>query len=162
MAPLGLALMAWGVWSFVFEGDNPVPSKLAWSSVIALAAGLIATTSLLLARRTALLRLAATGGGIAALAAALSIAGIWVEPDSDAFVKVLAVLWILAALAYFLVPVLQRFTAAGALPAEVEVRVLAVLGDIELVASRGPVEGVPVGERPRPGEVLTLRRRPDA
>jgi hypothetical protein len=161
-APGGLALMAWGVWSFVFEGGNELPSKLAWSAVIALAAGLIATTSLLLTRRITLVRLAIAAGAVSALAAALSIVGIWVEPDSDAFVKALAVLWILAALAYFLVPVLQRFTAAGAPPAEVEVRVLALLGDVELVASRWPVEGVAVEERPRPGEALMLRRRPDA
>jgi hypothetical protein len=163
-APVGLAFMAWGVWSFVFESDeNVISNRLAWSSVIALAAGLIATTAILLTQRSALLRLAVAAGGVAAFAAVLSIVGVWAEPDSDAFVKALAALWILAALAYFLVPVLQRFTAAGARkPGEIEVRVLAVLGDIELVASDRPVKGVGVEEQPRAGEWLTLRRRADA
>jgi hypothetical protein len=156
-APAGLSLMAWGVWSFVFDGGNETPSKLAWSAVLALLAGLIAATSLLLGRRRQLVLLAAAAGAIAAFASLLSIVGIWAEPDSDAFVKLLAVLWILAVLAYFLVPVLQRFTAAGAPPAEV--RVLAVLGDVELVTSRGRLEGVAVQERPRGDERLTLRRR---
>jgi hypothetical protein len=158
-APVGLALMGWGIWSFVFDGENEIPSKLAWSAVLALLVGLVAATSLLLARRRALVLLAAAAGAIAAVATALSIVGIWTEPDSDAFVKFLAVLWILAVLAYFLVPVLQRFTAAGAPPAEV--RVLAVLGDVELVASRGTLEGVAVRDRPRGSERLTLRHRPD-
>ena len=103
-----------------------------------------------------LIRLAAAAGAFASLAAALSIAGVWTEPDSDAFVKALAVLWILAALCYFLVPVLQRFTAAGA--EETAIRVLATLDGVELVASRGPLEGVAV-EAPSPGERLVLRHR---
>jgi hypothetical protein len=160
-APIGLAFMAWGIWSFVWEGEgSETAGKLAWSWVLGLAASLIATTSLLLARR-ALVSLAAVAGALAALAAALSIIGVWTEPGSDAYVKAVAALWILAALAYFLVPVLQRFTAAGAEPEEV--RVLATLGDVELVATRAPVDGgVAVEQRPRPGERLLLRRIPRA
>ena len=51
-APVCLALNVWGIWSFALDGESNTPSKLAWSGVIVLAAGLIATTSLLLTRRS--------------------------------------------------------------------------------------------------------------
>jgi len=104
-----------------------------------------------------LVGLAAAAGVLAAAAASLSVVGIWTEPDSDTFIKVVAVLWILAGLAYFLVPILQRFSSVGA--DEAAVRILAELDGVELVASRSPVEGVRV-EPPSPGERLALRRRP--
>jgi hypothetical protein len=69
---------------------------------------------------------------------------------------VLAVLWILTLLAYFLVPVLQRFTSAGAAPEAA--RVLASLGDVELVATRA-ADGRAIYARLKPGERLVLRRR---
>jgi hypothetical protein len=156
-APVCLALIAWAIWSFTFDGDgNETVDKLAWSSVLALLAGLIATTGLLLARRPALAALAGGAGALAGLAATLSIAGIWAENDGDGFVKTLAVLWILTLLAYFLVPVLQRFTYAGAAPDEA--RVLASLGDVELVATRA-ADGRAIDPRLQPGERLALRRR---
>ncbi len=154
-SPVCLGLVVWAIWSFVDEQDNDPQSRLAWSAVLLLLAGLVSTTGLLLARRRALVGLASAAGALAGLAATLSVVGIWTEPDSDAFVKALAVVWILAALAYFLVPILQRFTTAGE-PATI--RVLAKLDGVELVASRVPVEGVEV-EPPRPGERLALRRR---
>jgi len=156
-APVCLALVLWAIWSFVGDGGGDENAdKLAWSSVLGLLAGLMATTALLLARRPALVRLAAAAGALAASAAALSVIGIWAEPESDAFVKALAVLWILAALCYFLVPVLQRFTTAGM--EESVLRVLAELDGVELVASRRAVEGV-AAEAPAAGERLFLRRR---
>jgi hypothetical protein len=156
-APVCLAFVAWGIWSFVFDGEgNETASKLAWSSVLLLLAGLIAATAVLLARRRTLQLLAAGTGALAALSATISVAGIWTEPDSDAFIKTLAVLWILTLLAYFLVPVLQRFTAAGAAPEAV--RVLAALDDVELVATRTP-DGRAIDARLEPGERLVLRRR---
>ena len=156
-APVCLALVIWAVWTFVFDGGgNEEADKLAWSSVLALLSGLMATTGILLARRRGLVRLAAAAGVLAAVAAALSIAAVWSENPSDAFTKTLAVFWILAALCYFLVPVLQRFTAAGV--EEHAVRVVAQLGEVEVVASRTRLEGVAV-EPPGPGERLTLRRR---
>ena len=113
-APICLAFIIWAIWSFVDEGGgNANASKLAWSSVLVLLAGLLATTALLLARRRAIVRLAVIAGTLASLAAALSVIGIWVEPSGDAFVKTLAAIWILAALCFFLAPVLQRFTTAG-------------------------------------------------
>jgi hypothetical protein len=73
------------------------------------------------------------------------------------FVKTLAVLWILAGLAYFLVPILQRFSNVGA--EQIAVRVLGSLDGIELVATRGQAEGVLV-DPPAAGERLVLRHRP--
>lgn len=153
-APVCFALVVWAIWSFAFDGGgNETAAKLAWSSVLTLLAGLIATTALLLARRPAIVRLAGAAGVLSALAAGLSIIGIWTEPSSDAFVKPLAVLWILAGLCYLLAPVLQRLTAAGEGP--VEVHVLATLDDVELVATRsGGIDA-----RLEPGEQLLLRRR---
>ena len=131
------------------DGDgNETADKLAWSSVIVLLGGLIATTGLLLARRPCSPLLAGGAGALAALAAALSVVGIWTENDDDAFIKLLAVLWILTLLAYFLVPVLQRFTSAGTAPEEV--RVLASEGDVELVATRAP-DGRAIDAPPRAG-----------
>ncbi|MFO7572314.1 MAG: hypothetical protein R6W48_06920 [Gaiellaceae bacterium] len=60
----------------------------------------------------------------------------------------------LAYAAGVLVPVLQRFTTAGD---EASIRTLAQLDGVELVASRGVVEGVHV-ETPVRGEHLFLRR----
>jgi hypothetical protein len=156
-SPVCLALVSWAIWSFVEEGEsNATPDKLAWSSVLVLLAGLLAATALLLARRRAFVRLAATSGVLSGAAAALSVVGIWTEPHHDAYVKVLAALWILAALAYFLVPVLQRFTAVG--DEESPARVVAELDGVEVVASRHPVTGVAV-PAPASGELLFLRRR---
>ncbi len=156
-APVSLALVVWAVWTFVGDGGgNEEANKLAWSSVLALLSGLIATTGLLLARRRALIRLGGVAGMLAAVAAALSIAAVWSENPSDTFAKTLGVFWILAALCYFLVPVLQRFTTAGV--EEHAVRVLAQLDGVEVVASRARLEGLAI-EPPGPGERLFLRRR---
>jgi hypothetical protein len=155
-APATLALVSFGIWSFAWEEEgNETADKLAWSSVILLLAGLLATTSLLLARTPKLLRLAAGAGTLAVLAAVLSVAGVWLEPDADAYVKVVAVAWILAGLAYFLVPVLQRFSSVGV--EDTPERVLDELDGIQLVAVRGRP-----GIEPRlaPGERLELRRVP--
>lgn len=156
-APVCFGFIAWASWSFVFDGGgNETAAKLAWSAVLVLLSGLIATTGLLLARRSALAGLAAVAGALAALAAAVSVVGIWAEPNSESFVKALAVLWILAALAYFLVPILQRFSSVGA---DTEtVRILAEIDGVQLVASRSPLDGVSV-DSPAPGERLVLRRR---
>ena len=155
-APVCLALVAWAIWSFVFDGGgNETADKLAWSSVLVVLAGLIATTALLLAGRRETVALAAASAALAGLAAALSVAGVWAEPSGDAYIKLVAVLWILAALAYFLVPVVQRSGTAGV---KSEPRVLGVLDNVELVASRSHVDGLAV-EGPARGERLVLRRR---
>ena len=159
-APVCLAFIAWAIWSFAFDGgDNETADKLGWSALLVVLAGLIATTGLLLARRPGLVRLAAVAGALAGLAVAASVFGIWTEPDSETFIKALAVLWILAGLAYFLVPILQRFSSVGV--DESVVRVLGELDGVELVASRGPIVGVDA-ESPGPGERLVLRRQAGA
>ena len=64
--------------------------------------------------------------------------------------------WILGLLGWLLVPVLQRFTAAG--ESASGIRVLAALDGVELVASRDALEGVQI-EAPAAGERLVLRRQ---
>ena len=82
LAPVALAITVAAIWSFAWEEDNEPWDKLSWSFVLAVLAGLLATTALLLARRPALLRLAATAGALAALAAATTIVGIWASSGS--------------------------------------------------------------------------------
>jgi len=74
------------------------------------------------------------------------VSAIWNENPGDALAETLSALWILAALTYFLVPVLQRFTAAGTLPTEI--RVLAALDCVEL-APRAVPSRAPRSSRPR-------------
>lgn len=152
-APCCLAFVLWAIWSFAFDDGNETADKFAWSAVLALFAGLIAATGLLLARR--IVGLATAAGVLAGIASALSIIGIWTEPSGDGFVKVIAVLWIVTTLCYFLSPVLQRFTSVGTQPSAI--RVLGLLDGVELVASRRPLEGISV-ETPLRGEQLVLRR----
>ena len=153
-APVCLVAVAWGIWDFVFDGGgNDDATRAAWSAVLLLLVGLVATTGLLLARTALAIALAWAATGLAGCAATLSVVGIWTEPDDDAFVKALAALWILAALCYFLAPVLQRFTSAGEAHEE---RLLAELDGIELVATRSPNA---LDVRLARGERLALRRR---
>ncbi len=155
-APVCFGLIAWAIWSFVFDGDgNRASDRLAWSAAIFTLAGLLATTALLFARGPKTVRLAAVAGALAAVTAVLSIVAVWTEPSSDAYPKLVGVLTILTVLCYFLVPVAQRFTSAGA---ELELRVLGALDGVELVAARGAVDGLAV-EPPARGERLVLRRR---
>ncbi len=154
LAPVSFVLVIWAIWSFTFDGEgNETAGKLAWSAVILLLAGLLATTSLLLARTETLIRLAAAAGTTAGVAAVASVIGVWTEPESDVYVKVVSAAWILAALGFLLVPVLQRFSSAGA--EEMPERVLGELDGIELVATRSPG----IDPRLAPGERLVLRRR---
>jgi hypothetical protein len=152
-APVGLVLMLWAIWGFVDEGDNEPQVKLAWTAVVTLVACLIATTSLLLARGQSLVRLSVAAGALAGLAAALSDLGIWSGDSDSGFLKGIAVLWILAGVAYFLVPILGRFASTA--PGEPSVRVLAELDGVELVAVHS---GNGLDIRLAPGERLQLRR----
>jgi hypothetical protein len=153
-SPIGLVLMLWAIWDFLDEGDNDPQLKLAWTAVLVLLAGLIGSTALLLARTSALAKLAGTGAALAGIAATLSAAGIWSGDSDSVFLKALAALWVLAVVCYFLVPILGRFSSAG--EQEVPVRLLAVLDGVELVATHSPT-GLAV--RLAPGERLQLRRR---
>lgn len=153
-APICLSLVTWGIWSLYFDGaGNYDATRSAWSAVLVLLVGLVAATGLLLAQGQLAVALAWGATGLAACAAALSVVGIWAEPDDETYVQALAVLWILAGLCYFLAPVLQRFTTVG--PAREE-RVLAELDGVELVVTHAN-EGIDV--RLARGEQLALRRR---
>jgi len=92
-------------------------------------------------------------GCVAGIAATLSIAAIWTDPQGDGWPQLIAALWIVAVLAYVLVPVVARFSRAAA--PDPNERVLATLGDVELVATRtGKLD-----PRLAPDERLLLRRR---
>jgi hypothetical protein len=148
----GFALLVYAIWDFVFEGEDDA-WQWGWSGALALVAALVAATAQLLARSERVVRLAWLAGGLATAAAIVSIAAIWSESPGDTIGKLIAALWILTALAYFLVPVLQRFTSAGV--SKTADRVLAELNGVQLVATRSD-EGVEL--RLEPGERLTLRR----
>lgn len=147
------AAIAYSIWDFVLDGEGE-PWRWGWAGILALLAALIAATSRLLARSSALVRLARASGTLAATAAVTSYVAIWRDDSGDSLGRVIAVLWILAGLAYLLVPVLQRFTAAGAQPGAE--RLVAELDGVELVATRSH-DGLVVDVLP--GERLVLRRR---
>lgn len=154
VAAPSFAMLVYAIWDFVFDGGTD-HWRWGWTGALALLAALIAVTAQLLARSAPIIRLAWIAAGLAVVASSVSIVAIWRESPGDTIGRVLAVLWILTALAYFLVPVLQRFTSAG-VPERAE-RVIAVLDDVELVATHAR-EGA-VNGRLEPGERLLLRRR---
>ena len=148
------AAITFSIWDFAVDGGGD-PWRWGWAGILASIAALVATTSRLLARSPALVRLAWAAGALAAAAASASYVAIWRVDSGDTLGRALAALWILAGLAFLLVPVLQRFSAAG--HTHDEPRVLAELDGVELVATRNH-EGsfAPALE---PGERLVLRRR---
>jgi hypothetical protein len=147
------AAITYSIWDFVFDGEGQT-WRWGWAGILALLAALIAVTARLLARSRMLVRLAWVAGALATIAAAVSYVAIWSDDSGDSLGRVIAVLWILAGLAYLLVPVLQRFTAAGAQPGGE--RVVAELDGVEVVATRSH-DGLAVDVLP--GERLVLRRR---
>lgn len=157
LAGLTFALLGVAIWEAWRYGGSP-PWRLAFSSALLLVAGIVATTGLLLTRRPALQRLAAVAGGLTTLAVALTLVPLWRDDDpGSGLAKALGATWILAALAYLLGPVLQRWSSVG--DVETGDRVLATLDGVDLVATRRPDTATVVAERPRPGERLVLRRR---
>ena len=147
--------IAYSIWSFTFDGGGD-PWRWGWAGILALAAALIAVGARLLARSHRIIWLASVAGALAAVAATISYVAIWNGDSSDALGRTIAVLWILAGLAFLLVPVLQRFaTAAHTVD---EVRVLAQLDGVELVATRSRTGTFEPGLEP--GERLSLRRAP--
>lgn len=148
-----LVLAIWGV-----GGEAELPWRLAATGALYLLASLVATTGLLLTTRPALQRLAGAAGVLTALAVSFTLVPIWQDSDpSGTLAKAMGASWILAALAFFLAPVLQRWSAVGG--AESGDRVLAALDDVELVATRRPGDDLVVTDRPRGGERLVLRHR---
>lgn len=152
VAPIGLALLCYAIWDFAFDGGGD-DWRYGWLGALMLIATLVAVTARLLAESAALTPLAVVTGLLAGLAAAVSVYAIWGN-ESDAVGKALVVLWILTAVCYLLVPVLERFRGE---PPDLEVRVLASLDDVQLVLMRSK-NGLVV--ELAPGERLALRRRP--
>ena len=152
-APVCFVLVMPAIWTPFDEGGGDDDWRLAWTGILVLVVGLVATTALLLADRPQLRRLAVAAGALATAAASLSVGAIWSEDPGDGLAKVLAALWILAGLAYLLVPVLSRFLAPEGDAGD---RVLAALDGVELVATRSGA-GMPVDASLRRGERLVLR-----
>jgi hypothetical protein len=129
--------------------------RLGWAarSIVLQVALLLVATQRLLARIQTLLPLVAGTAAMAGLATLLTCVGIGAD-DAEGLWQFTAISWILTALGYLLLPVLQRFSAAGGAP--IAARVIAELDGVELVATRSP-NGFDV--RLAPGERLQLRRR---
>jgi hypothetical protein len=149
VSTLSFALITASTW----EGlDSETLAKAAGTAAIALTATLLGTTQLVL--HAGNLRAIVIGTWLAlALAFGLTTIGLWAESDAGVW-KAAGTLWILGLLGWLLVPVLQRFTAAGA--SATDVRILASLEDVELVAIRS---GQGLDVRLAAGERLALRRR---
>lgn len=157
LSAITFVLLTAAIWGIDEEGNTAW--RLATSGALYLVAGLVAATGLLLTSRPALQRLALVAGGLTAVAVSLTLVPIWRDDDpGGTLAKAMGVTWILAALAYFLGPVLQRWSAVG--EAEVGDRVLASLDGVDLVATHNPGSDVVVAGRPHTGERLVLRRRP--
>ena len=134
--------------------DDPL-TKLAGAAAVALIAVLLVSTQMLLHRGR--LKVVVVGTWLAlALAVSGTTVGILRESESGTLWKAVGTFWILGLLGWLLVPVLQRFTAAGT--SATGVRVLAVLDGVEVVASRNALDGVQV-DAPAAGERLVLRRQ---
>ena len=154
LAGVTFATLATAIWDV--GGDTVW--RLAASAALFLVAGLVGTTGLLLTTRPSLQPLPLVAGALTALAVSFTLVPIWRDDDPDsALAKAIGVTWILAALAYFLGPVLQRWSAVGE-EAESGDRLLASLDGVDLVATRQPGTDLVVAERPRAGERLVLRR----
>ncbi len=133
-----------------FDGDGL--AKLAGTAAFALAATLLGTTQLVLHRGHHTWLIVVTWAALA-LAAVTSSNALWSENSDDTW-KIAASLWIIGIVGWLNLPVLQRFSAAGALSGSE--RLVAELDGIEIVATHSG-EGVAVDLHP--GERLVLRRR---
>lgn len=133
--------------------DNETLARLAGTAAIVLIATLLGTTQLVLHRGEHGWVILITWAALL-LATVTTSTGLWQESSSDGLWQTAGSCWIVAAMGWLLLPVLQRFTAAGVGPADV--RVLGSLDDVELVAVRS---GQGLDVRLAPGERLVLRRR---
>jgi hypothetical protein len=154
-APVGFALILAVIWGAFDDGED-AGWRIAFSAIIVLLAGLLLCTALLLARGSVAYRLALAVGGIGGVAAVMSVVAITRDESvGDGYAKMLAAAWILTVLGYALVPVVSRAVRPASAPEE---RLVAHLGEVELVATTRAVEGA-VDPVLRPGERLVLRHR---
>ena len=149
LAGVGFLVIGLSIWS---DGDV-VGWEWAARSIVVIVALLLVSTQRLLLRVASLLPLTVGTAAAAALATLLTCVGIGAD-SADGLWQLTAVLWILTVLGFLLLPVLQRFTAAGGVP--LAARVLAELDGVELVAVHSR-NGLDI--RLAPGERLQLRRR---
>jgi hypothetical protein len=137
-----------------WEGfDNETLAKVAGTWALALIATLLGTTQLVLHRGRHGWVLLVTWTALL-LAFVATSTGLWEENADDALWKVAGSCWIVGLMGWILLPVLQRFSDAAVGAADL--RVLATLDDVELVATRSS-QGLDV--RLDRGERLLLRRR---
>jgi len=151
LAPLEFALLTYWIWSGS-EGDDTI-TKAGTTTLLLVGGQLAVVTQLLLLSSRRLVPLVLTTDVLVTLAVGGTITALWAEPEDTTWAKLIAATWILAALCWFLLPVLQRYTVAGA---SREDRVLGELNGVELVATHSDA-GVDV--RLARGERLLLRRR---
>jgi len=110
---LGLVAVA-AIWN---EFDADVLTQAAGASYLLLATGLlVGTARVLVGDRPSLLPLFGVNCGLAAIGASLSVAAIFAGHANSAYGKLLAAVWILAVLAYVLIPVGRRLSAAPDTP----------------------------------------------
>ena len=108
---LGLIAVA-AIWN---EFDSSPLVRAAGASYVLLATGLlVGTARVLVGDRPTLLPLFGVNCSLAVLGATLSVAAILATHASSGYGKLLAAVWILAVLAYVLIPVGRRLSAAPA------------------------------------------------
>jgi hypothetical protein len=158
-----------------WEGfDDDTLARLAGTAAVVVPAMLIVTTQLLLLRDRRLTFLVVGSAVTLGLAAAILTVGIWTDDLGDEGGKAIAVLTILGALGWVLVPVLQRLAGAQVAPAEHAEHLLATFDGLEAVANADPAGALLVIEPARgelivrnpagashlrPGERIVLRSR---
>ena len=164
VAERGHTAIGWGavtvaLVSFVFIGtstwegfDSETLGRLAGTAALALVATLLGTTQLVL-HRGAHAWIVVVTWAAALLAFLLSTSALWNDGSGETW-KPAPSCWIVTVVGWLLLPVLQRFTAAGA--PTTGLRVLASLDDVELVATRS---GQGLAVELQPGERLVLRKR---
>jgi hypothetical protein len=108
---LGLVAVA-AIWN---EFDSNPLVRAAGASYVLLATGLlVGTARVLVGDRPTLMPLFGVNCGLAVLGATLSVAAILATHASSGYGKLLAAVWILAVLAYVLIPVGRRLSTAPA------------------------------------------------
>lgn len=157
-ACVSFAIIAAAIWDGF---SNEALGRWAGTAIAVLVALLLVTTQRLLLRVRRMQPLFVATTAAAGIATLFTAAAIWGEDsdgeDAAGLWQLTAVFWILAVLGFLLLPVAQRYTSTGG-AGQPRLRVLAVLGDVELVAAREPIEGVAI-DAPPAGERLYLRRR---